>query len=89
MPNEGVNPGSSYEVGGDRAGDEGLLRVQRVKVHPRCVKSQNHLRWTVNTLCSGHYIIEMRHNMYIIITMEPLDEGILVRLRDLERRSVY
>lgn len=48
--------------------------THRMKVHPRCVLSQDHLRETIDKSCTGDYTIEMRNNMYIIITTEPLNQ---------------
>jgi len=46
-----------------------------MKVHHRCVQSQDHLRETVDKNCTGGYTIEIRHNMYIITTTEPLNQN--------------
>jgi len=50
-----------------------------VKIHPRCVQSVEHLRSTLDKLCKGEYTIEIRHNMYLIKTTEPLDQKQVVR----------
>ena len=73
MPgNESASPGSTHDA--ESAG----APPRRVKVHPRCVYSQQHLISTLDRLCKGDYTIEIRHNMYIIKTEEPLDQNKLV-----------
>lgn len=63
------------DIGVETAGTPAL----GVKIHPRCVNSVEHLRATLDRLCKGGYTIEIRHNMYMIKSTEPLNQKELAR----------
>ncbi|KAL2147658.1 hypothetical protein VTI28DRAFT_8112 [Corynascus sepedonium] len=51
---------------------------RRVKVHPRCAKDPQRLKSILEQLYGGDFIIEMRHNMYIINSVELMDQKMIV-----------
>ncbi|KAK5656068.1 hypothetical protein OQA88_5207 [Cercophora sp. LCS_1] len=59
--------------GGDGSG------FSRIKIHPRCVKDVEKLKLIVESLTTGAYTIEIRHNMYIIRSTEPLSQNEIVK----------
>lgn len=75
MPAEIEEAGTSLDV---KSG--GTSR--RVKIHPRCAKDPERLKSTLEQLYGGGFTIEMRHNMYIINSAEPMDQREIVSVLD-------
>ena len=76
-------PGDDNSGPGGNAHDAetivGAPAEHSVKIHPRCVRGQQHLESTLDGICDGPYTIEIRNNMYIIKTAERLDQKEVVR----------
>jgi hypothetical protein len=51
---------------------------RRVKVHSRCAKDPQRLKSTLEQLYGRGFTIEMRHNMYIINSVELIDQRKIV-----------
>ncbi len=71
---------------------ESGVTARRVKVHPRCAKGPEHLTSTLKDLYGGGFTIEMRHNMYIINSLQQMDQGKIVSAlnwkQDLPKSSI-
>jgi hypothetical protein len=51
---------------------------RRVKVHSRCANDPERLKSTLEELYGPCFTIEMRHNMYIINSVELMDQRKIV-----------
>ncbi len=74
MPAEIEAAGTPLEV------ESGGVTSRRVKVHSRCAKDPQQLKSTLENLYGGGFTIEMRHNMYIINSVELMDQRKIVSI---------
>ncbi len=70
---------AEIEASGTRLDVENAqVAPRRVKVHSRCAKDPQKLKSTLENLYRGGFTIEMRHNMYIINSVEFMDQEKIV-----------
>jgi hypothetical protein len=70
-------PAEIEEAGTPLAVESGVT-WRRVKVHSRCAKDPERLKSTLEQLYGRDFTIEMRHNMYIINSVERMDQRKIV-----------